>query len=253
MLLPFGDTPNIKSHRPWMNYAILAANILIFAVMFAMTGGDTKAYSELMDPYAYRPSYGPTHHTLLTSLFMHAGFMHLASNMLFLWIFGDNVEARLGHVGYLVAYLVAGAAATLVYAHFAPESASDIPLVGASGAISGVQGMYLIACPKNKVKLLFLYLMVRVFHVSALIMILLWFALQDGLPVVMRYMGKVESGDGGGVAHMAHIGGFVAGLIIMAFLRMLFAERFKRIAAKAVHDAPPKAARPVRRRRRPRF
>ena len=251
MLLPIGDTPNVKSHRPWMNYAILAANILIFAVMFIKTGGENEAYSELMDPYAYRPSYGPTHHTILTSLFMHAGLMHLAGNMLYLWIFGDNVEARLGHVGYLIAYLIAGVAATLAYSHFVPEDGREIALVGASGAISGVQGMYLIACPKNKVKVLLLYLMVRVFHVSALIMILLWFALQDGLPVVLRSMNKAGA-EGDHVAHMAHIGGFFAGLIMMALLRMLLGARFKRIADLAKPDAPRRPI-PYRRRRGPRF
>jgi membrane associated rhomboid family serine protease len=139
-------------------------------------------------------------------MFLHAGFMHIAGNMLFLWIFGDNLEDQMGHVGFLIFYLATGLAAGA--AQIAADPASMIPTVGASGAIAGVMGGYLLLFPRARVDvLLILVVFFRVFSIPAWIMLILWFGLQ-----VFGGLGTPEAG--GGVAYWAHVGGFVAGLLL---------------------------------------
>lgn len=148
---------------------------------------------------------------MVFSMFLHGGWWHLGGNMLFLWIFGDNVESRLGHLGFLALYLLAGVAA--LYAHLLLAGGdADMPLVGASGAVSGVQGLYFVACPGARVRLFFWMLyVVRVFLVPARGLMLVWFFLQDVLPLLI-------AGTRDNVAHWAHLGGFAAGLACMALL-----------------------------------
>jgi hypothetical protein len=140
-------------------------------------------------------------------MFLHAGFWHLFGNMLFLWIFGDNVEARLGRVGYIVAYLVTGVVATLSFA--IPASGSMVPLVGASGAISGVLGFYLIWFPRNQIRVLIIYFYIMVVHIRAIWVLLAYLVIQN---LLLPYLAD-QRGGGGGVAHAAHVGGFVAGMV----------------------------------------
>jgi membrane associated rhomboid family serine protease len=135
---------------------------------------------------------------------MHAGFMHIFGNMLFLWIFGDNIENRIGHVRYAVFYLLVGFLATI--AHIATDTSSIIPTLGASGAISGVLGGYIVLFPNKQVKaIMFSFMMTTV---PAFVAVGLWIAFQ----LVQGYMSGTH---GGGVAYMAHIGGFIAGVVLI--------------------------------------
>ena len=143
---------------------------------------------------------------IFTSMFLHAGIMHIAGNMLFLWIFGDNLEDQMGHVGFLLFYLVSGIAAAL--AHIAADPTSEIPTVGASGAIAGVMGGYLLLFPKAKVDVVLIIVIIfKVISIPAWIMLGLWFALQI-------FSGVGTPVEGGGVAYWAHAGGFLAGMIL---------------------------------------
>ncbi|MFZ1268016.1 MAG: rhomboid family intramembrane serine protease, partial [Anaerolineae bacterium] len=148
--------------------------------------------------------------TLFTAMFMHAGWVHLAGNMLYLWIFGDNVEDRFGHLKFIIFYLLCGLAAT--FAQLAFSAGSNVPNLGASGAIAGVLGAYLILFPQGKVRVL---MGNRVMPMPALIVIGLWIVLQ-----FFSGIGSISNtADTGGVAYMAHIGGFVAGLVLTFLFR----------------------------------
>lgn len=158
---------------------------------------------------------------LITSLFMHGGWMHLIGNMWFLWIFGDNVEDACGPVRFLAFYLLCGVAATL--AHVWPAPDSTMPLVGASGAISGVLGAYLLKHPQARVRTLIpLGILTRIVDLPAWVFLLIWMGLQVLLQAGSR------AGQGGGVAYLAHIGGFVAGMGLIVF----FEPRRPRAAAR---------------------
>jgi len=154
----------------------------------------------MADPFADAP-------TLFSSMFMHAGWLHLGGNMLYLWIFGDNVEDLFGHIKFLIFYLICGLAATAAQLFF--SLGSSVPNLGASGAIAGVLGAYILMFPKGRVRVLQYS---RIMEVPALIVIGLWFALQ--LFSGIGSIADTAQSDGGGVAYMAHIGGFVAGLAL---------------------------------------
>lgn len=234
MFLPLRDAPN-PGGVPVVNYALIAVNVIVFlAVTLPLSGqlpdvhdpavqeyvrflserfgrrlhpaealAGVSAYDLVVYEHGYRPAHGSLQ-TLFSSMFLHGGFMHLAGNMLFLWIYGDNVEHRLGKVRYLVAYLLTGVAATLFYSAF--DLDSNIPLVGASGAISGVLGFYFLFFPRNIVRVfvvLFPFL-VDVVTIPARIVLGVYLVLDNLFPALF--------GGAGGVAHGAHIGGFIAGL-----------------------------------------
>jgi membrane associated rhomboid family serine protease len=149
---------------------------------------------------------------MFTSMFMHAGLMHLLSNMWFLWLFGNNVEDRLGHVVYLFFYLVGGLAA--LACHWATNPSSPVPVVGASGAVAAVLGAYAITFPFAKVRtLVFLFVFVTIIDLPALMVLGFWF-----LGQLLEARHALNAGVDGGVAFMAHVGGFVAGLILMPLL-----------------------------------
>ncbi len=210
-MIPIGDEPS-EGQTPFVNYALIAANVLVF-VLFQQAG---KAEG-VVEKYAYVPA-DPSLLTAFTSMFLHGSWMHLLGNMLFLWIFGDNVEARLGRLGYLCAYLATGLFGGVVHGLLGPTSA--IPSLGASGAISGVQGLYVVAFPHNRVKLLiFLRFIVRILHVRAPWIVGFWFVINDVLPTVLG------DSSGGGVAHGAHLGGFGSGLVLCFLLRPFFGAR----------------------------
>lgn len=209
MLIPIGDEPR-EPGTPWVNHALIAANVLVFVLV---QGAGRESALERSMAWAYVPA-APSLSTAFSSMFLHAGWMHLLGNMLFLWIFGDNVEARLGRLGYLAAYLATGFAATLL--HGFVDTSSAIPGIGASGAISGVQGLYVVLFPKNRVKLFVAMYVVTIVHVQALWVILFWFVLQDLLPFLFQ-----TSILGGGVAHAAHLGGFASGILLALALRPL--------------------------------
>ena len=240
MVLPLWDDNTDRQTTPIVNYAIIALNIFVFVVLQGLGNNDQFTYSfstvpaeilqghdivtparvvQYMGQRLVIPGLGPTpgsvYFTLFTSMFMHGGFMHLAGNMLFLWIFGDNIEDRLGHVKYLIFYLLCGVIASLAHVFttgvFATsENALLVPSLGASGAISGVLGGYILLHPKRRVTvILFRFLT----DVPAYVAIGIWFAFQ-----LISGLGMFGGGSqSGGVAYAAHVGGFLAGLVLIKF------------------------------------
>jgi membrane associated rhomboid family serine protease len=159
--------------------------------------------------------------TLFTSMFMHGGFLHIAGNMLFLWVFGNNIEDRLGRVKFLIFYLLAGLIA--VYTQAFIDTASTAPTIGASGAIAGVLGAYALLYPKARVlTLIFIIFFVTLVEIPALILLAIWFILQF-IPALGQV--AVESGGGEGVAYFAHVGGFIFGLAVAAVILSVSGRR----------------------------
>ncbi|WP_299146529.1 rhomboid family intramembrane serine protease [uncultured Tateyamaria sp.] len=199
---------NPSGRTPYVTYLLLAANIAIF-LSYVGLFQDPHALNALFFEYAAIPARitsGDGFSTLFSSMFLHGGWLHLAGNMLFLWIFGDNVEDEMGHIPFLVFYLATGLAAGLLHVMSAPYS--PVPTVGASGAIAGVMGGYLLLFPRARVDiLLILIIFFRIFPIPAWIMLVLWFALQ--------FIGGLGSDpEAGGVAYWAHAGGFIAGIVL---------------------------------------
>ena len=198
---------------PFVNYLLIAANIGVFVSMWlAGPYQDALVYQFAMIPASFAKGIdiGDVM-DIFTSMFMHAGLAHIAGNMLYLWIFGDNVEDRLGHGKYLVFYLVGGVAASLT--HLLTNPNSPIPTVGASGAIAAVLGAYLVLFPGSRVVTFIpIGYFSRLTVVPAIVVLGLWFVLQlfDGVMAL--------GGDVGGVAVWAHIGGFVAGMVMAGWL-----------------------------------
>ncbi len=199
---------NPSGRTPYVTYTLMAANIMVF-LSYVSLFNDTPALNAFFIDWAMIParlSAGQGMETLVTSMFLHGGFMHLAGNMLFLFIFGDNIEDEMGHVPFLVFYLATGVLAGLAHYYSAPLS--GVPTVGASGAIAGVMGGYLLLYPKARVDiLLILIVFFRIFSIPAWIMLALWFG--------MQFLGGIGTDpETGGVAYWAHAGGFVAGLVL---------------------------------------
>ncbi|WP_112308981.1 rhomboid family intramembrane serine protease [Pseudogemmobacter bohemicus] len=198
---------NPSGRIPFVTFALIALNVVVFLVYFP--GGSERwlmgfYYSWGIIPAEmwslHRPEMWVTH------MFIHAGWMHLAGNMLFLWIFGDNLESEMGHIGFLLFYLAVGAAAAIGQA--LPDPGSTVPMVGASGAIAGVMGGYLLLFPKARVDVIvIIVIFFRIFTLPAWIVLGIWFAIQ-------LFSGFAVPGDG--VAYMAHAGGFVAGIVLTA-------------------------------------
>ena len=199
---------NPSERTPFVTYGLIALNVIIFLYVPSFIQDDQAVYQLYYD-YAMIPAriaQGEGYMGLLTSVFLHAGFMHIAGNMLFLFIFGDNLEDKMGHFWFLVFYLICGAGAA--YAQYLVDPSSPVPTVGASGAIAGVMGGYLLLFPKARVDiLLFLIIIIRIFTIPSWIMLALWFGLQ-----VFNGIGSDTSG--GGVAYWAHAGGFVIGFVL---------------------------------------
>lgn len=235
-MMPIGDDNSDRHLTPIVNYAFIALNVLVFIFLQGMgsnqgftyafstvpgeilTGVDIVTQGELFkDPNSGQtfqmPGLGvtPIHvwGTMITSMFMHGGWGHLLGNMLFLWIYGDNIENRLGHTRYLSFYLLCGILASLSHV-FATQLLSpqnmNIPSLGASGAISGVMGAYMLLFPKRKINVLLLRTVVAV---PAFIALGLWIVMQ-----IVSGVGSAGAG-GGGVAYAAHIGGFIAGILLV--------------------------------------
>ncbi len=200
---------NPSGRTPYVVYALIAANVLIF-ISYVGLMDDPRALFHFYSDWAITParvSNGAHPETLVTSMFLHGGWMHLAGNMLFLWIFGDNLEDAMGHVLFLAFYLASGVGAGLIHVLAAPYS--QVPTVGASGAIAGVMGGYLLLYPKARVDVVVIFIVFfKVFPVPAWLMLLLWLGLQF-------FGGFGADPDTGGVAYWAHVGGFVVGLILV--------------------------------------
>jgi membrane associated rhomboid family serine protease len=246
-MIPIGDDDSDRTITPFVNYLLIAANIAVFVLLQGMGANDRFTYAfstvpqeivsgrdivtsarTLKDPASgqsfQQPGLQPTpitvYLTLLIAVFMHGGIPHLAGNMLYLWIFGDNIENALGHVRYLVFYLVCGVLASLahVFTTAATHGNMLVPSLGASGAISGVLGGYLLLFPGRRVRVM----MGRgTTEMPALVSIGGWFLFQ-----VVAGMGLLGGGSqAGGVAYAAHVGGFIAGLILVKMFAVGQASR----------------------------
>jgi membrane associated rhomboid family serine protease len=206
-VIPLRDT--VPSTRvPVVNLALIAANVAVFAYEASLGRGlERFLFAYGLVPRSFSVA------TLFTSMFLHGGLMHLLGNMLFLYIFGDNVEDRLGHVRYLVFYLLAGVAAGAVQTLTNPESA--IPMVGASGAIAGVSGAYFLFFPTARVVTLIpIFFFLQIVEVPAVFFLLIWFLWQ-----LLSGVAALGGAEAGGVAVWAHVGGFVAGMVLGPALR----------------------------------
>ncbi|MEO0344203.1 MAG: rhomboid family intramembrane serine protease [Pseudomonadota bacterium] len=208
MFFPFRDH-NPSRRTPYVTWALIATNVLVFLGTWPLFS-DPGALMGFFGDWAMIPSEVTgqgEYHTMLTSMFLHGGFGHLAGNMLFLYIYGDNIEDELGPFWFLLFYLTSGFAAA--FAHLATNFGSNVPTVGASGAIAGVMGAYLLMYPKARVDvLLFLVIFIRVFTVPAWLLLGFWMVSQ-------MFSGFTTPTGGGGVAYWAHIGGFVAGIVLI--------------------------------------
>ena len=234
MVFPIYDDNTGRTRTPYVTYALIVLNVLVFVFLQGLGTNErfTYAFSTVpqeirtgedvagrvpvefggeRDTIPLQPTPGSVYLTLLTSLFMHGSLMHLLGNMLFLWIFGDNVEDDLSHGRYTAFYLVTGVIASLchVVSTFVAGDNPFIPSLGASGAISGVMGAYLVLHPHRRVRVFILRMMT---DVPGYVAVGLWFVLQ-----LISAFGVIGQGpqSGGGVAFMAHIGGFIAGVVLV--------------------------------------
>jgi len=214
-MIPIGDL-NPRRHFPLATILIIALNVVVFFYQLLLPDDalNRLVLAAGLVPYEVTNRFGvAVVGDLLTSMFLHGGWMHIISNMLYLWIFGDNVEDRLGVPVYAAFYLVAGIGASL--AQVAVNPASTIPTIGASGAIAGVLGAYLVMFPKTRVRTLILaFRFIRIVELPALVVLGLWFVLQ-----IFSGLASVSSMATGGVAWFAHIGGFVIGILVGLFYK----------------------------------
>lgn len=206
--IPIGDD-NPTRRTPYVNYALLAINTILFLGL-----GFTTQYQNLVMHFGFIPDKAVPY-TYITSIFLHGSIWHLLGNMLYLFIVGDNVEDKLGHVGYLLFYLFCGALANVFHAAMVSGKMMHIPTIGASGAISAVLGSYMLLFPKNKIKffyILFIFFFIRwgTFKLASLWAIGAWF--------IMQLFSHATSGGYTNVAYGAHIGGFIGGVLIVGTL-----------------------------------
>ncbi len=204
-MLPLGDDNSDRKTFPFVTYALIAINVLVFVLLELPQGQNLDAFLTRWGTIPAQIVAGDGLLTLITSMFLHGGWLHLGSNMLFLWIFGDNVEDAFGHWLYLLFYLVCGSAAS--FAHILVDTSSTIPGVGASGAIAGVLAAYIVLFGSRPVRVLMRGMLT---NVPSYVMIGLWFVTQ----LVSGFGGQSD-----GVAYWAHIGGFIAGLLLTFLLR----------------------------------
>ena len=225
MLMPLGDDNADRHIVPVVTYLLIAINAIVWLIELALGEGFINGFSTVPYEITHNTDLvgtktieaggqsvsinltrgpSPIHLTLLTSMFMHASWMHIIGNMLYLWIFGDNIENRIGHVRFVVFYLICGIVASA--AHIFVGTDSVIPSLGASGAIAGVLGAYLVLFPKRKVRVLVAR---QIVHMPAFVVLGLWILLQLFSQI------SLVGGEGGGVAYMAHIGGFFAGVVLI--------------------------------------
>ena len=206
MLFPYKDD-NPRILIPYVTYGIIAINILVFVIQFNLSISSQMAEENFIYSFGFIPA-NFSFITIFTSMFLHGGFSHIMGNMWFLWVFGDNVEGVLGHAKYALFYILCGVAATISQLLINP--ASTIPMVGASGAIAGVLGMYMIRFPKANVHVFaFIIIFFTTFRIPALFVLGFWFFNQ-----LTNGLGSLGFNTTGGVAWFAHIGGFIAGIML---------------------------------------
>ncbi len=216
-MIPIRDT-NPRHRTPYVNISLIVLNVLAFFWELSLGPGLADAFNRVAFIPARFWSFETPVADILTiffAMFLHGGWLHLGSNMLYLWIFGDNIEDRLGHGKYLLFYLACGILATLSHAAMSP--ASSIPSVGASGAIAGVLGAYLLLFPSARVMTFIPFgFFIAMRELPAIFVLGLWFLIQ--LFTGVSSVGDVTAQNAGGVAWFAHIGGFVAGLVLILLM-----------------------------------
>src|SRR2546421_9884567 len=234
-VIPIKDYAGPRRRLPWMTWGLIAVNVVIFLYQVSL-GSDAQAFMFAYSVVPVALAHGipqtslpgvpanlpfhtpnPVYLTLITAMFMHAGWLHIGGNMLFLYIFGDNVEDRMGHLPYLLFYLLCGVVAGIT--QVAVDPGSSIPSLGASGAIAGVLAAYLVLFPFARVRtIIFIFIFFTFVILPTIVLIGIWFLLQffDGVAA----LSNVQQGMGG-VAYFAHVGGFVTGLVITLILRPL--------------------------------
>jgi membrane associated rhomboid family serine protease len=233
-VIPIGDDNRGRRITPLVNWVLILTNLGVFIYqltlpmaeleqfVFAYGAVPAEVIAAVQAPSGDRL---PIYATVFTSMFMHGSIAHFLGNMLFLWVFGDNIEDAMGHIGYLLFYLAGGIAAST--AHMVFDPASTVPMIGASGAISAVMGAYLLLFPTGMVRVLVFIGIPLIFMVPALLMLGLWFATQ-----LMAGVAALEGAGeaAGGIAFWAHIGGFVAGAVQVWFFRDPYAVQRQKAA-----------------------
>jgi membrane associated rhomboid family serine protease len=237
-LFPLSDPYLVRLRRPYVNVAIIVVCAAVFVYELMLGGIDRQLFfyrfglipSELAQGASYDLIATPLGRmdistpisnwiTLATSLFIHGSWMHFLGNMLFLWVFGDNIEDRFGHFRYLVFYLAAGAAAS--WLQIAVDTSSQVPTIGASGAIAGVLGAYILLYPFSRIRTAVLFFFITIVRVPALYLLGFWIILQ-----FFSGVGSLGvSSQSGGVAYWAHIGGFIFGLLVVVLYKRLTGQR----------------------------
>lgn len=221
MIFPIGDDNIVGGHRPNVSYAFIAINVAIF--LFQLTLGPERCglFLNTYGSIPYEIIGGQDLYTLLTSMFLHGGWMHIIGNMLFLWIFADNIEAVIGSTAFFLFYIIGGLFASA--AHIITDPDSLIPTVGASGAISAVMGTYLVMFPKSRIKIIFI-IFFSIFYLPAYAFLGLWFVQQlfSGLGSIAPQTPE----EAGGVAWWAHIGGFVYGVVLGFLFKKFFKHKY---------------------------
>ena len=254
-MIPLTDPDVQRRISPYVTLALLALNSVVFLYEALLLGGfrttrffynwglipanftqGLREYGQVCDGLVFSTPLGAVcqgtildleaHNevwvTVFSSMFIHSGFMHFAGNMVYLWVFGANIENGLGHVKYLVFYLACGVAAALTQVYIDPDS--PVPMVGASGAVAGILGAYIIMYPYNRISTIVMLGMLFVIRVPALFLLGFWFFIQNVLPGLGSLV--TSSSGAGGVAFWAHIGGFIAGFLVMALYLAITRRRF---------------------------
>ena len=217
-MIPIHDSQPSYS-KPFITIFLIALNVLVFLFQVSL---DPFTRNDFIFAFGLVPDRFHWS-AVLTSMFMHGGWMHLIGNMVFLWVYGDNIEDILGHAKYLLFYLLCGAAAAMGQVLIAPDS--HVPMVGASGAIAGVMGAYMVKFPHSRIVLAGWFLIIFTIELPAYVVLLYWFALQ-----FLSGFGSIADigAQRGGVAFFAHIGGFLAGMIIIFLLKTRDRYRMRR-------------------------
>ena len=212
----------LRDDRPTRAFAFVTVAIIILnALVFwhELSLGNPKRVESFFATFALTPAYlthapsADSYLTIFTSMFMHGGWLHIIGNMLYLWIFGNNVEDSIGHFKFILFYLLCGIAAAATQVAILPNS--TVPMIGASGAVSGVLGAYLLLFPRARVLVLFpVWIFWRVFYVPAMLMLVLWFGMQ-----LLSGLAVLHFDVNGGVAFWAHVGGFIAGMLLIPIFK----------------------------------
>lgn len=223
MLFPIGDDNIEGGHAPLFSYGFLLLNTGVFVLQATLPAGAQASFVQTWGAVPYEIAQGVDLQTLFTSIFLHGSWLHLLSNMLYLWIFADNIEGVVGSFRFFLFYILGGLVAGLTQVAFDPTS--SVPCVGASGAIAAVMGAYIIMFPASRVKMLFLLFFI-VFYIPSWVFLGLWFVQQAMAGFEMLGM---SSRDTGGVAWWAHIGGFLFGITMGFYFRGKYKTRYLRL------------------------